>query len=121
MISLKRRGDSIKLHSIYKCMHFLTIEKAHLVIKHQISSKRVKQKAMVQTKLLFLWALALFTICDIWMKMTANSVLVHYSHFWEILSQNWGKNFYSCGFIFTLFLKIFAFKAQKNCGSFSKF
>ena len=38
----------------------------------------------------------------------------HYGHFWEILSQNWGMNFYSYGLIFVLFLKILAFNAQKS-------
>ena len=33
---------------------------------------------------------------------------------WEILSQNWGMNFCPCGFIFVLFLKILASRAQKT-------
>ena len=37
----------------------------------------------------------------------------HYGQFWEILSQNWGVNFCPCGFIFILFVKIIASKAQK--------
>ena len=41
-------------------------------------------------------------------------VAVHYGHFWEILSQNKGMNFYSCGLIFILFLKILVSKAQKS-------
>ena len=32
----------------------------------------------------------------------------------KILSQNWGMNFCSCGFIFILFLHILASKAQKT-------
>ena len=36
----------------------------------------------------------------------------HYGRFWKILSQNWGMNFCSCGFIFILFLKILTSKAQ---------
>ena len=38
----------------------------------------------------------------------------HYGRFSEILSQNWGMNFCSCGFIFILFLNILAAKAEKT-------
>ena len=47
--------------------------------------------------------------------------LVHYGQFRENLSQNWGMNFWSCGFIFILFLKVLTSKAQKNCRSCTKF
>ena len=40
--------------------------------------------------------------------------VTHYGRFCKILSQNWGMNFCSCGFIFILFLKILASKAQKT-------
>ena len=39
---------------------------------------------------------------------------LHYGLFLEILSQNWSINFCSFGFIFNLFLSIFASKAQKT-------
>ena len=42
------------------------------------------------------------------------TMTVHYGWFWEILSQNWGMNFCSCGFIFIIFLNILALKAQKT-------
>ena len=38
----------------------------------------------------------------------------HYGRFWEFLSQNWGMNFCSCGFIFNVFLNIFNAKTQKT-------
>ena len=43
-----------------------------------------------------------------------DDIEAHYGRFWEILSQNWGMNFYSCGVIFMLFLKILASKAEKS-------
>ena len=42
------------------------------------------------------------------------SFLYHYGRFWEILSQKWGMNFCSCGFIFILFPKILTSKAQNT-------
>ena len=40
--------------------------------------------------------------------------LWHYDCFWEILSQNWGMIFYSCGVILIQVLQILASKAQKT-------
>ena len=39
---------------------------------------------------------------------------LHYGQFWVILSQNWGMNFCSFGFIFILFLRILASKAHNT-------
>ena len=40
----------------------------------------------------------------IWMQKSIEFHLPHYGRFWEILSQNWGMNFCSCGFIFFFIL-----------------
>ena len=47
--------------------------------------------------------------------------LPHYGRFWEILSPNWGMNFCSCDFIFIIFLKNVASKAQKIVDHVSNF
>ena len=51
---------------------------------------------------------------ETWNKTNTWICPLHYGHFWKILSQNCGINFYSYGLIFILFLKILASRAQKS-------
>ena len=63
----------------------------------------------------FSWKKCAWLEHHLWMQLKIVYVLLYAHHngrFWEILAENWGKTFYSIGFIFTSFLNILSSKAK---------